>query len=306
MRQRFDQLGKRIGRRALDPSGPTVTHHEIAPDARYADLRHEPDPARAKEREQLGLLGRLASVVCLIELYGHAPDCAEFRACQGKHIAFWQERGRRRSVQTRGRARGKGKGGAASEPFLWIVAASAPTTMMSKLKVERAPGWPAGVYFFGEDVLRVGLVIASELPRDRSTLLVRLMAAGPLLPAAIEELSALPKDAIERTVADEILVSLQHALTKQPSRTPQEEDFVVKMFGTWDDARELGLKQGRKEGRAEKGASDVLTVLRARGIRVPMTARKRILAEKELERLERWLKRAAVATSLDAVLDEPS
>jgi hypothetical protein len=29
--------------------------------------------------------------------------------------------------------------------------------------------------------------VASELPRKRSTILVRLMAAGPLLPSAIEE-----------------------------------------------------------------------------------------------------------------------
>ncbi|HEU4409998.1 MAG TPA: hypothetical protein VFS43_32385 [Polyangiaceae bacterium] len=30
--------------------------------------------------------------------------------------------------------------------------------------------------------MKVGVVVASELPRTRATLLVRLMAAGPLLP----------------------------------------------------------------------------------------------------------------------------
>jgi hypothetical protein len=52
---------------------------------------------------------------------------------------------------------------------------------------------PPGVYFFGDAALRVGIVVASELPRDLSTLLVRLMAAGPLLTQAIEELTALPR-----------------------------------------------------------------------------------------------------------------
>ena len=35
-------------------------------------------------------------------------------------------------------------------------------------------------------------------------------------------------------------------------------------------------------------------------------ARKRILAQKDPERLERWLERAAVAASVAAVLDEPN
>jgi hypothetical protein len=42
-------------------------------------------------------------------------------------------------------------------------------------ELERAAGWPAGVYLFGDSVLRVGLVAASQLPRERSTILVRLI-----------------------------------------------------------------------------------------------------------------------------------
>jgi len=48
----------------------------------------------------------------------------------------------------------------------------------------------------------------------------------------------------------------------------------------------------------------VLTALRVRGIAVPEAARKRILAETELPRLERWLEKAIVATSLGEVLDD--
>jgi hypothetical protein len=64
--------------------------------------------------------------------------------------------------------------------------------------------------------------------------------------------------------------------------------------------------EGRTEGRAESRATALLTVLRVRGIAVPEVERERILAEKDPDRLERWLERAAVAASLDAVLDEPS
>jgi hypothetical protein len=89
MRNRFDQFAKQIGQEALGPSGTTVAHDEINSETQYADLRHEPDPARNAERERLGLLGRFASHACLIEVYSEAPNAEEFRACLAKHIASW-------------------------------------------------------------------------------------------------------------------------------------------------------------------------------------------------------------------------
>lgn len=67
-----------------------------------------------------------------------------------------------------------------------------------------------------------------------------------------------------------------------------------------------GRAEGRAEGRTEEAARAVLTVLRARGFAVPEAVRERILAEKDPERLERWLEKAAVAASVNAVLDEPN
>jgi flagellar biosynthesis/type III secretory pathway protein FliH len=70
--------------------------------------------------------------------------------------------------------------------------------------------------------------------------------------------------------------------------------------------RTEGLTQGRTEGRTEEAARALLTVLRARGLAVPDAVRERILAQKDPERLERWLEKAAVAASVAAVLDEPN
>ena len=47
-------------------------------------------------------------------------------------------------------------------------------------------------------------------------------------------------------------------------------------------------------------------MLRVRGIAVPDAVRERILAQKDPERLERWLEKAVVAASVAEVLDEPS
>ena len=67
-----------------------------------------------------------------------------------------------------------------------------------------------------------------------------------------------------------------------------------------------GRTEGRAEGRTEEAARALLTVLRVRGLAVPDTVRERILAQKDPELLERWLEKAAVASSVAAVIDEPN
>jgi hypothetical protein len=155
--------------------------------------------------------------------------------------------------------------------------------------------WPTGVYWFGEDVLRVGLVAARELPRERTTLLVRLMAAGPLLASAVLEVARLAPDAPERAVAEPILLDFQRMLGQHESRTSDEQEFLMAMQQTWEDARTEGLIAAQVKA--------LLTVLRARGIAVPDAAQRRIQAERDLARLERWIERASVASSIAEVID---
>ena len=87
----------------------------------------------------------------------------------------------------------------------------------------------------------------------------------------------------------------RHALEDMMKGYEYQSDFAKKY-----------VAQGRAEGRAEEAARNLLTVLRIRGIAVPDATRERILAQKDPERLERWLEKAAVASSLAAVLDEPN
>jgi hypothetical protein len=308
VRNRFDQLGKQIGQRALRPCGTTVAHDEISPNAQHADLRHEPVSSRTGERARLGLLGRLTSTLCLLELYGHAPGEDEVLACLGKLIAFRQKRAR-----TSRRPRGPRQVGAPIKPFLWILSSGRPDAVLEGLGCVPAQGWPAGVYL-GPPLLSLGIVVAPELPRERSTLLVRLMAGGSLLPQTVEELSTLPGHAYERAVAGPILLNLEHVLGQKPDRTHEEQEFIMAMHDSWEKAREKGLKQGLKrgldkghrEGRAQEAAKSVLTVLRTRGIRVPKEARERILAQRDPELLHRWLKRAIRATAAAEVFQEPN
>src|SRR5262249_15613873 len=150
MHNRFDHLGRTIGLAALGPSGLTVAEAVIAPDARRADLRHEPDPARDVERERLGLLGRIASIVCLIELYSGAPSDDEAIACLGKLIAFRQQRQREALKRRREKENPAEEPPAAKpwvSPFCWIIAARRPAAVLSRFAAIAAPTFPRGVYF---------------------------------------------------------------------------------------------------------------------------------------------------------------
>jgi len=313
VRHLHDHIGKTIGQAALSLSGLTEVEAVIAPDARRADLRHDPDPARDAERALLGLLGRMASFLCLIELYSGPPDVDDALACLIKLIAFRQQRQReadrqREEYRERVQKEAPGESPPPPAPFVsprcWIIAARRPAAALAMFSAAAAPGWPPGVSFgtgalFGaEGVLPIGIVDAGELLRERSTLLVRFLAAGPLLEGAIADLALQEEGAPERAVAEKVLVELEHMLGAKPSPTPEEEEFVVSMQGSWTDARRIG--------RAEGEAHALLAVLRARGISVPDAARERILGQKDPERLERWVERAAVAASVDEVIDEPS
>jgi hypothetical protein len=289
MRNRFDQLAKQIGKAALEASGPTVVHAEIAPEPLHADLLHEPDPAKVAERKRLGLLGRLVSLPCLLEPYSDIPSAEEFRACLAKHIAWWQQRARQQRAD--GKKSEERPRRNPVDPFLWILCGGSPNSILTKLQLKATSEWPSGVYLSGNDVLRVGIVVASELPRERTTLLVRLMVAGSALPQAIEDLYALPPDAYERSAAERPLLRFHRAVKQQPTPTPDEQEFLETMLKTWEETR--------TEGRIEARAEAILTVLDARGIAVPAAARKRILAQKDPDQLKRWLKKAAVAASVD-------
>jgi len=98
-----------------------------------------------------------------------------------------------------------------------------------------------------------------------------------------------------------------HSLSEAARRALEA---MMKGYEYQSDLAKKYVAQGRDEGRAEGEATararDVLTAFRVRGIAVPDTARERILAERDPERLERWLEKAIVAASVADLLDEPS
>ena len=116
--------------------------------------------------------------------------------------------------------------------------------------------------------------------------------AAAVLPAVLE----LDEDRA-RFYCDLVYTSINDAARRAP-------ETKMKGYEYQSDFAKKYVAQGRVEGLTEEAARNLLIVLRVRGIAVPDSVRERILAQKDPEQLERWLERAAVASSLAAVLDE--
>jgi hypothetical protein len=161
-----------------------------------------------------------------------------------------------------------------------------------------------------EALLKVAPVVTDPTVAARWPELAVLsaMAHGQSEQGAAIAAAALPAilgldDDRARFFGDLVLNSLNKANWRSLEGSSKGDEYLselAKKYVAWGRAEEGA------EGRAETRARDILTVLRARGIVVSDSARERILAQKDPERLERWLERALVAPSIAEVLDDPS
>ncbi|MEA2559384.1 MAG: hypothetical protein QOH06_888 [Acidobacteriota bacterium] len=86
----------------------------------------------------------------------------------------------------------------------------------------------------------------------------------------------------------------------------RELEGMMKGYEYQSDFAKKYVAEGLTQGRAKEAASNLLSVLRVRGVTVSDAIREHILSQKDPERLERWLEKAVVATSIAEVIDEPN
>lgn len=91
------------------------------------------------------------------------------------------------------------------------------------------------------------------------------------------------------------------------ARLPGSADLISRLRGMIVniEAKAEQAETQAEEAEARGAAGALLTVLRARGIAVTDVERERILGQKDVKRIERWLEKAIVAASLAEVLAEP-
>jgi hypothetical protein len=156
--------------------------------------------------------------------------------------------------------------------------------------------------------LALRVVVLSELPRTRDTLLLRLLGKGGMLGEALAELATLPDGAWERSLATPLLVHFK--LWRNEYATNEEDDVNTAEIRAWFEDYERKMRseyreEGLAEGRAEGERRLLLRQLRARFGELPAAIAERVEAAGTAD-LERWGERLLGAHTLDEVLDEPA
>ncbi|MGK3991955.1 hypothetical protein [Sorangium sp. So ce1024] len=245
MRSRFDAFGKDIPRDPLTRAADADTEVEAIAAFQTMDVWYVPDPARAALRAELGWLGELADEPCQFEWFHDTQGPGELRGCVRKQLQWHHELERRATGEV---------------PYhrLCLLSSGRPATVLDAFGFQPDPARP-GLYRTAPG-WRVDLVVISELPRTRETLLLRLLGAGVVLRDAIRDLVALPEDAWEKSIALPWLARLHFELPPEPSaRTaldPEEEEIVTEAQQWFEqlkqslreEARKEALQEGLKEG----------------------------------------------------------
>ncbi len=149
--------------------------------------------------------------------------------------------------------------------------------------------WPGGCYEASpEGTLR--LVVISQLPRARDTVVVRTLGRGRTFEEAMEDLDALPLDAPERTLVGPLLVSLRLQMQNDP--TDEAQAMITQSQKIYEKFR----REVRKEGALGALREALADVCNARSLKLTAVQRTKLASEADVVTLRRWLTRAASAT----------
>ena len=294
MRNLYDHYTKEALCALLGAAGPVDTEKEVSPEGQRIDLYFSPAADRASALGPLGLLGRLVAQPCSLEHFHDSPGTAHLVACLRKHLNFCHVLAQERPAPL--------------PPMMWVLSSGRPTSALKALGCTRARGRSRGVYL-AAPALHMGVVVISELPEIRDTLLLRLLGDGLTLMRATVELRQLQPDALELQVVLPIMLRYRLTVPVDPSeQTSEDREFLM----STQDALEMleqrllqqgiekgieqGIQKGIKKG-IEKGLAlgrhALLTMYELRFGPVPAAVRARVQAETDAETLTRWCDLAA-------------
>jgi hypothetical protein len=280
VRQRFDQLAKRILRAVYARVGVVAEPHAVATEAQEIDTLVRVHPALAAALEGIGMLGRmLDGPSTIFEAFHETLSVDEYRDCQRKQLVADH------LDVLEARAKGEAR---PMFPRMWMLSAGRPERVIRGYGLLPMASFPSA-FLEGQEEERVGVVVLRELPRTRETLLLRVLAAGEVLKEAIAELARLPDDAWERQVAMPHLLALRFEIPHD-STDPEEREFLMSMSGM--ELYEQWEQKVRGEGR-EQGATAMrkalVTLYQNRFGATPPAIEAALATTHDLETLGRWV-----------------
>jgi hypothetical protein len=288
MRARYDRFGKQMIRDLLEGRCYVETDAEVPADTRRIDVWVTPYEMGASPPEHLGLLGRVTGGAVTLELFHNTPNGDELAACLLKHGEFRHFLSRRKTPPPL--------------PIQWVISSGRPDAGIEGLGFRPMPGGLRGIYE-SPPLHYTRLVVVSELPVARDTLLVRLLGAGSKLKQALAEVQALPAEAPERRLVLPVLLRLRLTVPTDPAQqTSDDQEFLMDTQDIVENWRREAIQEGVKQGLEQGERKVLLRLLRRRfGAEVDGEIERRVEAA-TAEQIEVWAERVLSAATLAELL----
>jgi flagellar biosynthesis/type III secretory pathway protein FliH len=253
-----DQFAKEYFQELLSPLGKVDTGKEVTAEVREIDVLFQPTSANPDYAQTLGLLGKMAATVAIIEPFRNAVNPEGIFSCVAKLL-------NKRVEVVRKVNREEQRLESTQLPFLWILTPTASESLLNSfgfLLPDESEDWGRGVYFLSS-VWRVGLIAIHQLPKVPETMWLRMLGKGRVQQEAIAELTRLPADNPLRANALELLYNLQANLQANLANNSEGDRddrelimaitplFQEQLQAAQQQGREEGIQQGRQEGREE-------------------------------------------------------
>ncbi|MBW4505105.1 MAG: hypothetical protein KME64_01080 [Scytonematopsis contorta HA4267-MV1] len=240
----FDQFSKQLFKEFLTPLGLVETNYEIPGEAKYVDIWFTPSTQPTIDRQDLGILSRIAATPCLLEPYRKQPTEREIRSCLGKlsHLEEYLQREAKQDEESIPED---------ELPRLWIIASSISDKLLNKLIATPDEAWLPGIYFPSK-VFLTGFIAINKLPRTPETLWLRILGKGVIQQQAIDEVIALPKEDSKRSAALKLLATWKISMEVSNEVDLEERELIMnlsKAYLEWEQETELrGLERGMERG----------------------------------------------------------
>ncbi len=308
IRTRHDELGKRALSLWLRALGDVQIDARVAGESRRGDVLYQERRQRPSYRRRLGVLGELARGRVLFEPFRNPLTTLELKGCVLKSIDLVAQ-------EVRAARRAKKPLSSVTEPSLCAITPTLSSELAVEAGAQPMPGGLAGFYVLAP-MWRTVIVVAHELPSERSTLWLRLFGRGKVQAAAVRELEEMSEREPLRDATLRLLFGWLQRL--QGPGQPSEDELELKMnlehaYERWEqkvkakshrEGKAEGKAEGRAEGKAEGKAEAVLVVLVARGIEITAAQRERVLACTDARQVDAWLRAASTTPSVAALLSD--
>ncbi len=233
-----DQLAKQYLEEFLAPFGVVERQYEVPGEAKYIDVWFVPKQVNTTP-DELGLLGQMIQMPCVLEPYRNVPSRTEIRVSVMKLV--WVQEDERRKAQVDELPEDE-------VPVLWVLAAKTSKPLLREANVVSKPGWPIGVYFVA-DIFKTAIVAIDQLPIIPETLLLRVLGRDNTQKVAIEEVIALPIGLPKRRQILRLVASwkVRMDMGELEDFVQREEIMTItKAFEAWEQETENKARQTRE------------------------------------------------------------